>query len=117
MKTIDAQNQILGKLAVTIADTLRGKDKPSFRLHKLSGEPVTVINADKIKVTGAKLTDKMYYRHSGYLGHLKSTPLGKIMDNRPEWVLRKAVSGMLPKNRLRGQWLKNLKIIKGELND
>lgn len=113
MKTFDATNQILGRLAVQVANTLRGKDKPSFAPHKLSGEPVTVINVDKIKVTGKKLQDKIYYRHSGYLGHLKATPLGKLLDTKPDWVLRQAVSGMLPKNRLRRQWLKNLTIKKG----
>lgn len=113
MITFDAQNQILGRLAVKIANTLRGKDKPSFAPHKLSGEPVTVINVEKIKVTGNKLKNKLYYRHSGYLGHLRSTPLGELMVKKPEWVLRRAVSGMLPKNRLRRRWLKQLIIKKG----
>jgi len=114
MITIDAQNQILGRLAVKVANTLRGKDKPSFRAHKLSGEPVTVVNVNKMRVTGNKLAGKIYYRHSGYLGHLKATPLGELMVKKPDWVLRQAVAGMLPKNRLRAQWLKQLTIKQGD---
>lgn len=116
MKTYDATDQILGKLAVQVANSLRGKDKPSFEKHMVTGEPVTVVNAEKVKVTGRKLQDKMYYRHSGYLGHLKQESLGKLLERRPEEVLRRAVTGMLPKNRLRGLWLKNLTIQKGPDN-
>lgn len=113
MITIDATDQILGRLAVDVATKLRGKDKPSFERHLLSGEPVTVINVEKIRVTGKKLHDKKYYRHSGYLGNLKSVTMGELMEKNPQRVLQLAVSGMLPKNKLRKVWLKNLTIKKG----
>ncbi|MBI3495620.1 50S ribosomal protein L13 [Candidatus Berkelbacteria bacterium] len=116
MITIDATDQILGKLAVQVANSLRGKNKPTFEKHKVTGESVTVVNAEKVRVTGRKLQDKMYYRHSGYLGHLKQESLGDLLARRPEEVLRRAVTGMLPKNKLRSVWLKNLTVKKGSAN-
>lgn len=109
----DANGKILGKLAVEIADLLRGKNKPSFTLHQDLGDFVTVYNIEKIAVTGRKLTNKLYYRHSGYIGSLKSKTLGEILEKNPSFVLRKAVERMLPDNRLRTSWLKRLKLITG----
>lgn len=112
--TINADNEILGRLATKIAIILRGKDKPFFRANLLCGDKVIVRNIQKIKVTGKKT--KIYYRHSGVLGNLKSQTLKDLLKKNPAEVLRKAVYGMLPKNKLRKEWLKNLKIEK-EKND
>ena len=114
---IDASNQILGRLATKVAVILRGKDKVSFLPHLLGGEPVLIFNAEKIKVTGNKTKQKAYYRHSGFIGHLKKLTFEQVFAKSPEKVIRHAVAGMLPKNRLRQQWLKNLAIIKGPINE
>lgn len=110
--TIDAKNRILGRLATEIAVLLRGKNKVEFSPNKDIGGFVVVKNADKIKVTGRKIDQKVYYRHSGYLGGLKETPLKKLLKENPEEVLRNAVWGMLPKNKLRSEMIKRLKLEK-----
>lgn len=107
--TIDASGKILGKLAVEISILLRGKEKPGFAPYKDIGDFVLVKNVDKIKFTGKKMKQKKYYRHSGYLGGLKETPLEKLFQQNPAEVLRKAVWGMLPTNKLRSQQIKRLK--------
>ncbi|MFW5837730.1 MAG: 50S ribosomal protein L13 [Desulfovibrionaceae bacterium] len=110
---VDAENMILGRLATEIAIRLRGKHKPEFTPHMDNGDFVVVVNADKIRFTGRKLDQKMYYRHSGYPGGIKERPLREMMAARPEEVVRKAVRGMLPKNRLARQLIKKLKIYTG----
>jgi large subunit ribosomal protein L13 len=110
---VDAEGQILGRLATQIADRLRGKGKPQYTPHIDSGDFVVVVNADKIAVTGNKLEDKLYYRHSGYPGGLKTRPLREQLERRPTEVLRKAVKGMLPRNRLARQQITKLKIYAG----
>jgi large subunit ribosomal protein L13 len=110
---VDADGQTLGRLATLIADTLRGKRKPQYTPHVDTGDFVVVVNAEKIAVTGNKLDQKMYYRHSGYPGGLKERTLREQLERRPTEVLRKAVKGMLPKNRLAAQQLTKLKIYAG----
>jgi len=110
---VDAEGKNLGRLASEIAIVLRGKNKAQFTPHVDTGDFVVVVNAEKIAVTGNKLTGKIYYRHSGYPGGLKSRSLGQMLERRPTEVLRKAVKGMLPKNRLAGQQLGKLKIYAG----
>lgn len=110
---VDAQNQILGRLASQIAHRLRGKHKPEFAPHMDNGDFIVVVNCEKIKVTGNKLQKKNYYRHTGYVGNLKSITLEKQLQQKPEEVLRTAVRGMLPKNRLGRAMLKKLKIYAG----
>ncbi len=107
--TIDATGKILGRLATEIAVLLRGKYKPEFVPYKDMGDFVVVKNVDKIKVTGKKIEKKKYYRHSGYLGGLKEIPLKKLFEKNPAEVLRKAVWGMLPNNKLRPEQIKRLK--------
>ena len=110
---VDAQGKVLGRLATQIAARLRGKHKPEYTPHVDTGDFVVVVNAEKIAVTGTKLDDKMYHRHSGYPGGLRSRPLRAELERRPTEVLRKAVKGMLPKNRLARQQLGKLKIYAG----
>jgi large subunit ribosomal protein L13 len=110
---VDAEGQTLGRLATQIADVLRGKRKPVYTPHVDTGDFVVVVNAEKIQVTGTKLDDKMYYRHSGYPGGLKARSLRDQLQRQPAEVLRKAVKGMLPKNRLARQQLGKLKIYAG----
>ena len=110
---VDADGQTLGRLATRIADTLRGKDKPEYTPHVDTGDFVVVVNAEKITVTGKKLEQKRYYRHSGYPGGLRSRTLREQLDRRPTEVLRKAVKGMLPRNRLSRAQLTKLKIYAG----
>ena len=110
---VDATDKTLGRLATQIADTLRGKRKPEYTPHCDTGDFVVVINAEKIAVTGNKRNDKIYYRHSGYPGGLRSRTLAEMLDRRPEDVIRKAVSGMLPRNRLARQQIKKLKVYAG----
>jgi large subunit ribosomal protein L13 len=107
--TIDAADRVLGRLAAEIAVLLRGKNNPNFIPNKDAGGIVIVKNADKIKFTGKKFEDKKYYRHSGYRHGLKVIPLKKIFEASPDEVLKRAVFGMLPKNRLRAQQIKRLK--------
>jgi large subunit ribosomal protein L13 len=110
---VDAAGLTLGRLATQIADTLRGKRKPQYTPHVDTGDFVVVVNAEKIQVTGSKLDQKRYYRHSGYPGGLRSRTLREQLERRPTEVIRKAVKGMLPKNRLARQQLTKLKIYAG----
>ena len=110
---VDAEGETLGRLATRIADTLRGKGKPQFTPHVDTGDFVVVVNAEKIGVTGKKLDDKMYHRHSGYPGGLRSRTLREELERRPTEVIRKAVKGMLPRNRLGAQMLRKLKVYAG----
>lgn len=110
---VDAKDKILGRLASQIAMHLRGKHKPEFAPHMDNGDFVVVVNVEKIKVTGNKLLDKKYYRHSGFPGGLKEITLRDQLAKKPDEVLRTAVRGMLPKNRLGRQLLKKLKIYVG----
>ena len=110
---VDADGQTLGRLATLIADTLRGKRKPQYTPHVDTGDFVIVVNAEKIQVTGNKLDQKRYYRHSGYPGGLRSRTLRDQLERRPTEVLRVAVKGMLPKNRLARQQITKLKIYAG----
>ena len=110
---VDAEGQTLGRLATRIADTLRGKGKPHYTPHVDTGDFVIVVNAEKITVTGNKLDQKQYFRHSGYPGGLRSRTLREQLERRPTEVLRVAVKGMLPKNRLAAKQLTKLKIYAG----
>ncbi|MDX6512962.1 MAG: large subunit ribosomal protein [Gaiellaceae bacterium] len=110
---VDADGKTLGRLATQIADTLRGKGKAQYTPHIDTGDFVIVVNAEKIAVTGQKLDQKRYYRHSGYPGGLKSRTLREQLDARPTEVLRKAVKGMLPRNRLARAQITKLKIYAG----
>ena len=110
---VDANGQTLGRLATQLADALRGKRKPEYTPHVDTGDFVIVINAEKISVTGNKRTEKLYYRHSGYPGGLKSRTLEEMLDRRPEEVIRLAVKGMLPRNRLARKQLTKLKVYAG----
>jgi large subunit ribosomal protein L13 len=110
---VDAEGKTLGRLATRIANTLRGKHKPEYTPHIDTGDFVIVINAEKVAVTGNKLRDKLYWRHSGYPGGIRSRTLGEMLERRPEEVIRKAVRGMLPRNRLARKQLTKLKIYAG----
>jgi large subunit ribosomal protein L13 len=110
---VDATGQTLGRLATRIAVALRGKNKPEYTPHVDTGDFVIVVNAEKISVTGNKLADKKYYRHSGYPGGLKVRTLGEQLERRPEEVIRKAVKGMLPRNRLARKQITKLKVYAG----
>ena len=110
---VDAEAKTLGRLATQIADVLRGKDKPAYTPHVDTGDFVIVVNAEKVHVTGQKLDQKIYYRHSGYPGGLRTRTLREQLERRPEEVLRKAVKGMLPKNKLASGQLRKLKIYAG----
>ena len=110
---VDADGQTLGRLATRIADTLRGKRKPQYTPHVDTGDFVVVINAEKIAVTGKKLEQKRYYRHSGYPGGLKSRTLEEVLATRPERVIEHAVKGMLPKGPLGRKMLSKLKVHPG----
>ena len=110
---LDAQGQTLGRLATRVASILRGKHKPIYTPHVDCGDYVIVVNADKINVTGQKLDQKIYYRHSGYPGGLKQITLRRQLENHPERVIESAVRGMLPKNRLGRKMFKKLKVYAG----
>src|SRR5213596_638621 len=110
---VDADGQTLGRLATEIANVLRGKGKPHYTPHVDTGDFIVVVNAEKVHVTGNKLDQKLYYRHSGYPGGLRSRTLREQLKRRPEEVIRKAVRGMLPKNRLAAAQLRKLKIYAG----
>jgi large subunit ribosomal protein L13 len=110
---VDAEAKTLGRLATQIADVLRGKGKPAYTPHVDTGDFVIVVNAEKVHVTGQKLDQKIYYRHSGYPGGLRERTLREQLERRPEEVLRKAVKGMLPKNKLASAQLRKLKIYAG----
>jgi len=111
---VDAENAILGRLASTVAARLRGKHNPLFTPHVDTGDWIIVINADKVALTGRKWDQKNYYRHSGYTGGLKTITAKKLMEKRPEDLIRFAVKGMLPKNRLGRKLFKKLKVYSGD---
>ena len=110
---VDANGQTLGRLATQIADALRGKTKPEYTPHCDTGDFVVVVNAEKIAVTGNKRADKKYYRHTGYPGGIKERSLNDMLERRPEEDIRKAVKGMLPRNRLARKQLTKLKVYAG----
>ena len=107
---VDATNAVLGRLATRVARILIGKDKPSFTPYLDSGDHVVVINADKIRLTGNKIEQKVYHSHSGYPGGLKTVPVKRVRETRPEWVVREAILGMLPKNKLQARRAKKLRV-------
>ncbi|WP_138756272.1 50S ribosomal protein L13 [Paenibacillus sinopodophylli] len=110
---VDAEGKTLGRLASEVAALIRGKHKPTFTPHVDTGDFVVVINAEKIHLTGKKMSDKIYYRHSMYSGGLKATPAQEMIKNKPERVIELAVHGMLPKNRLGNQMKLKLKVYAG----
>lgn len=110
---VDADGMVVGRLATRIAMILRGKNKPIFTPHVDTGDFVIIVNADKVRFTGNKLEQKIYYRHTGYIGGIKQKTAGDIMKTTPERILMSAVRGMLPKNRLGRQQLKKLKVYRG----
>ncbi len=110
---VNAENRVLGRLATQIATRLRGKHKPIFTPHADTGDFIVVINADKLSLTGSKRDNKVYYRHTGYMGGLKQISAGKLLEDDPTEVLRLAVKRMLPKNSLGRRQLKKLKIYAG----
>ncbi len=112
-RIVDAEGMVLGRIATQIADMLRGKDKPTFSPHMDTGDFVVVVNADKVRLTGKKISEKVYYRHSGYPGGIKSIVAEKMLEKKPEGLLIEAVKGMLPKNKLRKVFMKKLKVYAG----
>ena len=110
---VDAEGQALGRLATRVTNTLRGKNKPQFTPHVDTGDFVIVLNSEKVKLTGDKREDKMYYRRSRFFGSLKETTAEKVLADKPEAVIKKAVQGMLPKNRLSRKLIKKLKVYRG----
>jgi large subunit ribosomal protein L13 len=110
---VDASGCVLGRLASFVATRLRGKHKPVYTPHVDTGDHIVVINADKIALTGRKWDEKLYYRHSGYVGGLKSITAKKLLEKRPEDLVMHAVRGMLPKNRLGRKMFKKLKVYAG----
>lgn len=111
---VDAEGQVLGRLASRIASQLRGKHNPLYTPHVDMGDTIVVINADKIVLTGKKMEKKIYYRHSGYIGGLKEISAGKLLEKKPESLIRYAVKGMLPKNRLGSKLYTKLKVYSGK---
>jgi len=110
---VDATDKTLGRLASEIARRLRGKHKPQYTPHVDTGDHIIVVNAEKIHVTGNKLSDKIYYHHTGYIGNLKSISLGKLLEKHPERVVQKAVKGMMPKNSLGRAMFRKLHVYVG----
>jgi large subunit ribosomal protein L13 len=110
---VDAEGKILGRLASQVAARLRGKHNPMYTPHADTGDTIVVINAEKVVLTGRKMDQKRYYRHSGYMGGIKETPIREMLAKKPEEVLRFAVKGMLPKNRLGRKIFKKLKVYAG----
>ncbi|MFY9487300.1 MAG: 50S ribosomal protein L13 [Solirubrobacterales bacterium] len=110
---VDAEGKTLGRLATQIADTLRGKNKPEYTPHIDTGDFVVVLNAEKIRVSGNKLTEKIYYRHTGYPGGLRERTLEEQLERRPEEVIRTAVKGMLPRTKMGRAQLRKLKVYAG----
>ena len=110
---VDAEGQTLGRLSAEVAKVLRGKNKPVFTPHADCGDYVIVVNAEKIKVTGKKLDQKIYYHHSDYVGGMKETTLRDMLQKKPEYVITHAVKGMLPKGKLGRQMLKKLHVYAG----
>ena len=112
-QVVDATGQVLGRLATQVASFLMGKHKPTYSAHLDMGDFVVVVNASKVRVTGNKMEDKTYYRHTGYMGGLKATSLSRMMERHPERVIELAVRGMLPRNRLNSHVLRHLKVYAG----
>ena len=110
---VDATGKTLGRLSTEIARRLRGKHKPEYTPHVDTGDYIVVVNAEKVRVTGNKLTDKMYHHHTGYIGNLKSIPLEKMLDDTPERVIEYAVKGMLPRGPLGRKMLSKLRVFAG----
>ena len=110
---VDARNKTLGRLSTEIATRLRGKHKPIYTPHVDTGDYIVVVNASKIRVTGNKMTDKMYYKHTGYIGNLKSENLATMLEKYPERFLMKSVRGMLPKSKLGNAMIKKLRVFAG----
>ncbi|NEX21292.1 50S ribosomal protein L13 [Thiorhodococcus mannitoliphagus] len=110
---VDAEGKTLGRLAAELAKRLRGKHKPQYTPHVDTGDYLVVINAEKIRVTGNKLQDKMYYRHTGWVGNLKSTNLSKLLESAPERAIQLAVKGMLPRGPLGRSMLKKMRVYAG----
>jgi large subunit ribosomal protein L13 len=110
---VDAKDAVLGRLAVKVATYLRGKNKPVFTPNVDTGDFIIVINAEKVRLTGNKQTDKMYYHHSGYIGGIKAKSAKELLEDRPEKIIEQAVWGMLPKNRLGRTMIKKLKVYRG----
>ena len=110
---VDATNKTLGRLSTEIARRLRGKHKVEYTPHVDTGDYIVVVNADKIRVTGNKMKDKMYYRYTGYIGNLKSMPLEKMMQEKPERALELSVKGMMPRNPLGRKMLSKLRVFAG----
>jgi large subunit ribosomal protein L13 len=110
---IDAEGKTLGRLATECARRLRGKHKPTYTPHVDTGDYLVIVNAEKVRVTGNKLTDKMYYRHTGYIGNLRSASLQQMLDKHPERVIESAVKGMLPRNPLGRAMIKKMKVFAG----
>ncbi len=113
---IDAEGQTLGRLVTKIANTLRGKNRATYTPNTDCGDFVVVVNAEKVNLTGKKLTDKTYYHHSQYIGGMKKTTAGKLLETKPETVIMKAVKGMLPKTKLSDKLMTKLKIYKGAVH-
>lgn len=114
---VDAEGKALGRLASEIAKRLRGKHKPVYTPHVDTGDYIVVVNAEKIRVTGNKLADKMYYRHTGYIGNLKSANLSEMLEKHPERVIENAVKGMLPRNPLGRAMFRKLRVYAGKSHD
>ena len=110
---VDATNKTLGRLSTEIAARLRGKHKPEYTPHVDTGDYIVVVNAEKVRVTGNKLNDKMYHHHTGYIGNLKTVPLNKMLATHPERVIENAVKGMLPKGPLGRKMLSKLRVFAG----
>lgn len=110
---VDAQGKTLGRLATEVARRLRGKHKPEYTPHVDTGDYIVVVNADKVAVTGNKASDKMYYRHTGYPGGIRSASFSELIERKPEMVIEKAVKGMLPKNPLGRAMFSKLKVYAG----
>lgn len=114
---VDAEGKTLGRLSTEIATILRGKHKPTFTPHVDGGDFVVVVNAEKIAVTGKKMDQKIYRHHTGYIGNMKEAPMKKVLQDKPAFILEQAVSGMLPKNKLRSPMMKRLKLFVGPEHD
>jgi large subunit ribosomal protein L13 len=110
---VDAEGIVLGRLAAEVAKVLRGKHKPTYTPHVDCGDGVIVVNAERVRLTGKKAEQKLYFRHSGFIGGAKLIPFKRMQERRPEWVIRRAVQGMLPKTTLGRQMLKKLRVYAG----
>jgi len=110
---IDATNVVLGDLATKVADLLRGKNRADFTPHLDLGAYIVVINADKVKLSGKKMEDKIYYKHTGYIGHLKETKASTMLEKKPTKIIELAVKGMIPGNKLEKEWLRRLRVFAG----